>query len=68
MRAPLTIDDYLAARMVREPFGLLDMDVPVTGADAFVITTACVNLFAAENATVGGSAVSGFFTAARNGA
>jgi acetyl-CoA acetyltransferase len=40
MRAPLTMDDYRSARMVREPLCLLDMDVPVDGADAFVLTTA----------------------------
>jgi hypothetical protein len=40
MREPMTMDDYLSARMVREPFGLFDMDIPVTGADAFVVTTA----------------------------
>jgi acetyl-CoA acetyltransferase len=40
MRAPLTMDDYNAARMVREPLCMLDMDVPVDGADAFVLTTA----------------------------
>jgi acetyl-CoA acetyltransferase len=40
MREPMTMDDYLAARMIRWPLGLLDMDVPVDGADAFVITTA----------------------------
>ena len=40
MRSPLTMDDYLAARMIREPLCLLDMDVPVDGADAFVLTTA----------------------------
>ncbi|HZP28537.1 MAG TPA: thiolase family protein [Acidimicrobiia bacterium] len=40
MRAPMTMDDYLAGRMVREPLCLYDMDVPVDGADAFVITTA----------------------------
>jgi acetyl-CoA acetyltransferase len=40
MRDPMTFDDYYAARMVREPLGLFDMDVPVDGADAFVITTA----------------------------
>src|SRR4051812_33227881 len=40
MRSPLTMDDYLAARMVREPLCMLDMDVPVDGADAFVLTTA----------------------------
>jgi acetyl-CoA acetyltransferase len=40
MRSPLTMDDYLAARMIRWPLSLLDMDVPIDGADAFVITTA----------------------------
>ena len=39
MREPITMDDYLAARMIRWPLCLLDMDVPVDGADAFVITT-----------------------------
>ncbi len=40
MRTPITMDDYLAARMIRWPLCLLDMDVAVDGADAFVITTA----------------------------
>ena len=40
MKAPLTMDDYLAARMIRWPLCLLDMDVPVDGCDAFIITTA----------------------------
>jgi acetyl-CoA acetyltransferase len=40
MRAPLTMDEYLAARMIREPLSILDMDVPVDGADAFIVTTA----------------------------
>jgi acetyl-CoA acetyltransferase len=40
MRAPLTMEDYLAARMVRWPLCLYDMDIAVDGADAFVITTA----------------------------
>src|SRR5579859_1223648 len=40
MREPLTMTDYLAARMIREPLCLLDMDVPIDGADAFVVTTA----------------------------
>jgi acetyl-CoA acetyltransferase len=39
-REPMTMDDYLSARMVRWPLCLLDMDLPVDGADAFVITTA----------------------------
>jgi acetyl-CoA acetyltransferase len=40
MRTPITMDDYHGARMIRWPLNLLDMDVPVDGADAFVITTA----------------------------
>lgn len=40
LRTPMTLDDYSNARMVREPLGLLDMDMLVTGADAFVVTTA----------------------------
>ena len=31
---------YLAGRMIREPLCLYDMDVPVDGADAFIVTTA----------------------------
>ncbi|MCP5024909.1 MAG: thiolase family protein [Actinomycetia bacterium] len=38
-RDPLTMDEYLAGRMVRDPLTIYDMDVPVDGADAFVITT-----------------------------
>jgi acetyl-CoA acetyltransferase len=39
-RQPMTMDDYLSARMIRWPQCLLDMDVPVDGADAFIVTTA----------------------------
>ncbi len=39
-RTPLTMDDYLGARMIREPLCVLDMDPPVDAADAFIITTA----------------------------
>lgn len=38
-REPLTMEDYLAARMVREPMCMLDMDIPIDGADAVVVTT-----------------------------
>ncbi len=38
-REPLTMDAYLAGRMVRDPLTVFDMDVPVDGADAFVLTT-----------------------------
>ncbi|MET0830391.1 MAG: hypothetical protein ABWY26_12765 [Microbacterium sp.] len=39
-RSPITMEDYLSARMIREPLNLFDMDFPVDGADALVITTA----------------------------
>jgi acetyl-CoA acetyltransferase len=37
-REPLTLDDYLAARMISDPFGLYDCDVPVDGSIALVIS------------------------------
>ncbi|MCA9502161.1 MAG: thiolase family protein [Myxococcales bacterium] len=39
MRKPLTMEGYLQARMIRDPLCMLDMDIPVDGADAFVLTT-----------------------------
>jgi acetyl-CoA acetyltransferase len=39
-REPLTIDDYLAARMISDPIGLYDCDVPVDAACAFVVSDA----------------------------
>lgn len=36
---PLTMDAYLEGRMVRDPLSVFDMDVPIDGADAFIITT-----------------------------
>ena len=39
-REPMTMDDYLAARPVSTPFGLLDCDVPVDGSIAFVVSHA----------------------------
>jgi acetyl-CoA acetyltransferase len=39
MRAPLTMDDYLASPMVTTPFRMLDCDFPVDGAGAVVVTT-----------------------------
>ncbi|WP_416967981.1 thiolase C-terminal domain-containing protein [Streptomyces sp. 4F14] len=37
-RAPMTLDDYYAARMVTTPFGLYDCDVPCDGAVAVVVS------------------------------
>ena len=39
MRTPLSMQDYLDARMVREPLCIFDMDLPIYGADAVVITS-----------------------------
>ena len=39
-RDPLSMADYLSARMISDPFGLLDCDVPVDGSVAFVVSTA----------------------------
>jgi acetyl-CoA acetyltransferase len=36
----LTIDDYLGAPVLWDPLRMLDMEFPVDGADAFVVTTA----------------------------
>jgi acetyl-CoA acetyltransferase len=38
-RAPLTIDEYLAARMISDPFCLYDCDVPVDGSVAVVVSS-----------------------------
>ena len=37
---PLTVDDYMNTRMIAEPMSLLDCDIPVDCAAAFVLTTA----------------------------
>jgi acetyl-CoA acetyltransferase len=37
---PLSFGAYDAARMIRDPLNIYDMDLPVDGADAFVLTTA----------------------------
>jgi acetyl-CoA acetyltransferase len=38
--APLTMDDYMAARMIASPFGLHDCDVPCDGAAAVIVSAA----------------------------
>jgi acetyl-CoA acetyltransferase len=39
-REPMTMEDYLNARVVSEPFGLYDCDVPVDGSTAVVVSSA----------------------------
>jgi acetyl-CoA acetyltransferase len=39
-RDPITMEDYLTARPISEPFGLLDCDVPIDGSIAVVVSTA----------------------------
>lgn len=40
LRDPITMDDYLSARPVSTPFGLLDCDVPIDGSIAVVVSHA----------------------------
>lgn len=39
-RDPITLDDYMTARPISDPFGLLDCDVPIDGSVAVVISGA----------------------------
>jgi acetyl-CoA acetyltransferase len=39
-RQPMSLDDYLAARPISDPFGLFDCDVPVDGSQAVIISAA----------------------------
>jgi acetyl-CoA acetyltransferase len=39
-REPMTMDDYLSARPISDPFGLLDCDVPIDGSIAIVVSHA----------------------------
>ncbi|HEY7107206.1 MAG TPA: thiolase family protein [Acidimicrobiia bacterium] len=39
-REPMTMDDYLSARPISDPFGLLDCDVPIDGSIAVVVSHA----------------------------
>ena len=39
-RDALSMKDYLSARMISDPFGLLDCDVPVDGSVACIVSTA----------------------------
>ena len=38
-REPMTMDDYLNARLVSEPFGLYDCDAPVDGSTAVIVSS-----------------------------
>jgi acetyl-CoA acetyltransferase len=40
MKAPMTMDDYLHSRTIREPLRLFDMEIPVDSGNAYVLTTA----------------------------
>ena len=39
-REPLTLDDYLGARIISTPFGLYDCDAPCDGATALIVSRA----------------------------
>jgi len=41
-RAPMTMDDYLAARPITSPFGLYDCDVPCDASIAVIVSDAAV--------------------------
>ena len=41
-RAPMTMDDYMAARPITSPFGLYDCDVPCDGSIAVIVSDASV--------------------------
>ena len=41
-REPMSLDDYLGARMISTPLCLLDCDVPVDGSTALIVSTAGV--------------------------
>ncbi len=37
---PMTMDDYLASRMIAEPLGMLDCDIPIDGACVVIVSAA----------------------------
>jgi len=38
-RTPMSMDEYLGARMISDPFGLYDCDVPVDGSTAVIVSS-----------------------------
>jgi acetyl-CoA acetyltransferase len=38
LRSPLTLEDYMSARMISSPLCLFDCDIPVDGSTAFVVS------------------------------
>jgi acetyl-CoA acetyltransferase len=62
----MTMDDYLGARMVSAPFGLLDCDVPIDGSIALVVSAAdyakdCPHLPVKVEAVGGSNGAGGWF-------
>lgn len=37
-RDPLTMDEYMSARMISSPFGLFDCDIPIDGSTAVIVS------------------------------
>lgn len=65
-REPMTMADYLAARPISTPFGLLDCDVPVDGSIAVVVSAAdyaggCPHRPVAVEAVGGANGAGGWF-------
>jgi acetyl-CoA acetyltransferase len=65
-REPMTMADYLAARPVSTPFGLLDCDVPIDGSIAVVVSNAeyvrdCPHRAVAVEAIGGSNGAGGWF-------
>jgi acetyl-CoA acetyltransferase len=65
-RDPMSMEDYLGARIVSTPFGLYDCDVPIDGSIAFVVSAAdhapdCPNLPIRVQAVGGSDGDGGWF-------
>jgi acetyl-CoA acetyltransferase len=65
-REPMTMADYLGARLVSTPFGLLDCDVPIDGSIAVVVSGAeyardCPHRAVAVEAVGGSDGAGGWF-------